>query len=170
MSILEETIGTLVRLKENDTPSQKTQGICGSVRSGACRKILALAFQNWPKFSGDITYPIRVEHANSQLNAYYNAERENSLWDKDTVYGRNRWELLDFVIEFLKQCDTVVVTNISVHVVNELNDDSIMFGDVFFVVVHYPSLPEELQDLEFLVDCWHRKKDIHSFSKYCTKL
>lgn len=49
----------------------------------------------WPKHSGTIIYPVRhPELAPEQ--AYYHTEDK---WDASTEYGRNRRELLDYLIE-----------------------------------------------------------------------
>lgn len=64
---------------------------------------------NWPKFSGQHGFPVRhpdtdpsyhtqQEVRNLAADAYRN-EFNGRLWDETTAYGRDRLELLDFLIE-----------------------------------------------------------------------
>lgn len=81
-------------------------GICGNVYEHGMQndslsyeevvKVGALSrniFNFWPKFSGNIVYPIRETRC-----SYENASCNRTLWDKNTPYGKLRWELLDFMI------------------------------------------------------------------------
>lgn len=60
-------------------------------------KILKQAFCTWPKFSGDVNFPI---------NDPYNEFSAHSVYDHlpkwTGEYGALRFELLDHVIDFLK--------------------------------------------------------------------
>lgn len=51
-------------------------------------------FRRWPKFSGNIEYPV----PHPELNPYTAYNEARNLWDRDTEYGRNRWDLLEFII------------------------------------------------------------------------
>jgi len=52
----------------------------------------------WPKRSGAFSYP--VPHPTiAPMIAYDTCD----LWDKSTEYGRNRWELLGFLIKELSK-------------------------------------------------------------------
>ena len=53
------------------------------------------AFSEWPKSSGDNHYPVPDGDMNPEV-AFDNTE---DLWDPSTEYGRNRYELLDFLIQ-----------------------------------------------------------------------
>ena len=59
-------------------------------------------FRKWPKFSGDISYPIPVPADKESENAeeeYYEAETHGYMWDKYNSYGALRYELVHFMIE-----------------------------------------------------------------------
>lgn len=59
-------------------------------------------FRKWPKFSGNIGYPIPVPEDNSAENAeyvYYNSVVRRYMWNKYNSYGALRYELVHFMIE-----------------------------------------------------------------------
>jgi hypothetical protein len=56
-------------------------------------------FRSWPKFSGDIEYPV---HGGIKNMARYVYGATDNLWDQKTTYGRNRLELLNWCIEQLE--------------------------------------------------------------------
>ena len=60
---------------------------------------LICLFVKWPKFSGQVTYPVRHPIL-SPFDAY---QETHDMWDKETEYGRNRWELLEFCINELEK-------------------------------------------------------------------
>lgn len=59
--------------------------------------IMHKMFKMWPKFSGNIEYPIP-----GGRKAYTESYDNKTLWDKSSEYGQLRWELLDFMIETLQ--------------------------------------------------------------------
>lgn len=55
------------------------------------------AFRDWPKFSGDTDHPVPYGHSQSCAEeAFYSLDK----WSKDSKYGRDRWELLEHLIEW----------------------------------------------------------------------
>ena len=61
-------------------------------------RILKQAFYTWPKFSGDVQFPINDPCNEISANhAYVYLPK----WEGE--YGELRWELLDHVIDFLKK-------------------------------------------------------------------
>ena len=61
-------------------------------------RILKQAFYTWPKFSGDVQFPINDPCDEISANhAYVYLPK----WEGE--YGELRWELLDHVIDFLKK-------------------------------------------------------------------
>lgn len=55
------------------------------------------AFRDWPKFSGCPTFPVPYGHSHSCAEeAFYSLDK----WSKDSQYGRDRWELLEHLIEW----------------------------------------------------------------------
>ena len=61
------------------------------------RHILEQAFYKWPKFSGDVQFPINDPY--NEVSAY-RAYGQLPKWVGE--YGALRFELLDHVIDFLK--------------------------------------------------------------------
>ena len=61
-------------------------------------QILQQAFYTWPKFSGDIDFPINDPH---EIETAYNVYARLPKWTG--AYGALRFELLDHVIGFLKK-------------------------------------------------------------------
>ena len=86
----------------------KRYGICGNMEHKVddevpeeCYdswQILKQAFRTWPKFSGDVNFPI---------NDPYNRDPAHRAYDYSPKwigeYGALRFELLDHVIDFLKK-------------------------------------------------------------------
>lgn len=90
-------------------PREVDSGICWAVEDKvfdidpevsltAVGRVLCEAFKKWPKFSGNPAFPIPTGEENVS-SMYY---RLDNLWDMDTQYGRDRWELLKFCIEQLE--------------------------------------------------------------------
>lgn len=58
----------------------------------------------WPKHSGSNIYPVPHPHMSSGA-AFYDSSPED-MWDPDSgEYARNRWELLNWMIEESKNGD-----------------------------------------------------------------
>lgn len=160
--VINRWIEEMQRIKNGDFSTDV--GICSNVR--ILHSILEFGFPSWPKFSGNIEYP--VPHPQfTPVKGYDYALINDILWDKETQYGRDRWELVDFLIEFYQQCEMFVVSNMSVTPTDEYTGCN---EDVFRVLVHIPSVPEDLQDLEFLVQCWHDKKLLEQYSSFCIEM
>lgn len=71
----------------------KSQGICAY----SSVFLVADLSQHWPKHSGNELFPVPHPEA-TPVYAYSHYPK----WDKDTEYGRNRYELLEFLIEQLE--------------------------------------------------------------------
>lgn len=91
----------LIEIK--DGPPYPRTGICKNVERCLPAKyiwgdvggelLLVSLFRLWPKYSGMCGYPVPFN--GGVISAYIN----EPLWDCSTQYGRNRWELLDFLLE-----------------------------------------------------------------------
>lgn len=92
---------TLLNIKD-DYPINykgKGNGIC-SYFGKASAKYIKSKFEFWPKFSGVINFPVPSTRANTcASSAFYNFHK----WNINTQYGRDRRELLDFLIEQVKK-------------------------------------------------------------------
>lgn len=102
-----------------DKNRPKSFGICGAVSGlwfnspalvsdpsthyGSVRRILSELFKLWPQFSGNIYYPVPDPNSSSDpIWAYDYAQDFERMWDRRTLYGRLRWELLNYCIDTLK--------------------------------------------------------------------
>ncbi len=162
MSILDVCLKELSRIKNGDVNTDF--GICNNV--DIPWQVLEFAFPKWSKFSGVINFPVPDELLTPEA-AYNYGWQDDGLWSKETQYGKDRYELLDFLIEFFKQCEIFVVSNMSVTPIDEYTGCN---EDVFKVLVHPSSVPEELQDLECLVKAWQDKKLLEQYSSFCIEV
>jgi hypothetical protein len=81
----------------------KWAGLCYNLElvgfSDTQGKELRSLFRSWPKFSGDIEYPVHGGIKNMAKHVYGTT---GNLWNQKTTYGRNRLELLNWCIKQLK--------------------------------------------------------------------
>ena len=84
----------------------KKNGICFllQIRGVSSIQMLNLGqlIRSWPKFSGCGIYPVPPFTPCKPIDCYDFFSRGDRFWDKNTQYGRNRIELLDFLIDLLK--------------------------------------------------------------------
>ncbi len=92
-------IDMMVSLRDNG-PEDETLGICWHVlgegdteNSKVIRKWLEKQFNEWPKFSGNVKYP--VPHCKLAPQMAYNHTYDVYKGE----YGNDRMELLDFLID-----------------------------------------------------------------------
>lgn len=90
----------LKQLKEMQEagPKDSTLGIC-QVNTFVTKPYLKEIWENWPKYSGMSLYPVpefEGQRGKEARNSFY---KTILLWDRNTEYGRNRWELLEWLIE-----------------------------------------------------------------------
>lgn len=116
---LQKALLTILEQLSPDT-IHKAFGICSNVRrniwfkdfndapiddqyytSGIMSALYSL-MDKWPKHSGNIDYPVSDTIYNPI--AAYHANRNH--WDITTDYGKNRYELLNWLIDQLKAMDT----------------------------------------------------------------
>ena len=96
-----EVVEALLRIKAGDY--NERWGICGnleySLRSKGfhCWRITSKqAFKDWPKFSGNESYPVPFKSSELAAWAYISF----NIWSKRSQYGRDRWELVDHLIQW----------------------------------------------------------------------
>lgn len=101
-----DLLTALKQLRENG-PRIRSAGICsqfdlyGSYRSEERRQFRA-CFETWPHYSGDDSFPVpSPDKSMDAIDAYF--YDGNDLWDRDTEYGRLRWDLLDHIIKELSK-------------------------------------------------------------------
>lgn len=96
-----DLLTALKQLRENG-PKNRDAGICsqfdlyGSYSLKENRQFRA-SFETWPHYSGDDSFPVPSPYKSMDaIDAYFYTD--NDLWDRDTEYGRLRWDLLDHII------------------------------------------------------------------------
>lgn len=103
----DEMLACLKEIRDNG-PIRKNIGICQNAADLYHEKygvmVSTSAFENlmaeWPKWSGNTTFPIPSPHGGLPCNAYLNATEE-TMWNPEHPYGALRLELLDWLIEVL---------------------------------------------------------------------
>ena len=105
--LLQEAIRFRATIEEGQlTEREATRGICvnidlSSYKSSLLKKITS----SWPKFSGNAIYPVpSTTNPTCKLSAgksYDFASKYKCLYKTDTKYGRNRIELLDYIIRVI---------------------------------------------------------------------
>lgn len=92
---------TLLKIKDDYpiTFKGKGNGIC-SYFGLASAKYITSKFPLWPKYSGISNFPVKSGRTEtSSRSAFYRYHK----WSRCTQYGKDRWELLDFLIEQVKK-------------------------------------------------------------------
>lgn len=80
-------------------------GICENVKNRVdyneflVQNLMFKIFKIWPEYSDYHNYPVTVNGWYCPINLFFNAQSHYRLWDQTTEYGRNRYKLLDFMIE-----------------------------------------------------------------------
>lgn len=59
------------------------------------------AYKDWPKYSGNEDFPV-PHNTHDCADAYYECI---NLWDRRTQYGKDRYELLNHLIQWYKERD-----------------------------------------------------------------
>lgn len=97
-----DLLTALKQLRENG-PHNRSAGICSQfdlygLYSSEERQQFRASFKTWPHYSGDPSFPVpSPDGLTYAINAYF--DKSNYLWDRNTEYGRLRWDLLDHIIE-----------------------------------------------------------------------
>lgn len=82
-------------------------GICENTE---IQTIPSKLLKTWDKYAMDYMYPVPSTDAGITAEEKYIKEaRANNLWNKNTEYGKLRYELLDFIEEYLKDCSEYVI-------------------------------------------------------------
>lgn len=101
MSIDNELLVALIKVRDAD--GDTNHGICCAIlpyvkNIDAAWDRLDELFKQWPKYSGIIHHPIPGGGI-----VYDKAKHSATLWDRNTEYGKLRWELLEWLIEELQK-------------------------------------------------------------------
>lgn len=90
------TLEALRRIADGEVHTDRHYGICQMVDDQLADGTIWFYrdFKAWPKYSGDPRYPVP-----GGREGYYYAQDERKLWDESTQQGKDRWELLQFLIE-----------------------------------------------------------------------
>jgi len=153
----EELLEELKLLKEHG-PSDKSDGICAHVLDKA-ETLLKQMFYYWSKYSGYPSYPVPSDDPNYGAYGAFVELHYEDKWNRDTQYGRDRWELLDFLIEFLEDCSVYVVTSVGVYPHEEF--DHSLTDDFRRVLVKNSLVPDTGVD-DILEPVWASGESDHS--------
>lgn len=104
--VLQTALVALKRIQEGEY--EEVCGICynmsdrngGKVNQFLAAKIVAHYAKPWPHYSGDKDYP--VPHIEMTPEEAYNEDTKH-MWDKSHPYGSLRWDLLEHIIECIKE-------------------------------------------------------------------
>lgn len=109
------------RIINEKKPIDRNYGICSNITStDTDRKVIKTILADWDKFSGDKSFPIPHKMLNP-YKAYSKAISKNNMWDKRTIYGKNRWEALHYVIEELKKLvSKYTINNVTIDQIERL--------------------------------------------------
>lgn len=104
-----DLLTALKQLRDNG-PKNHNVGICGQfdlygLHSEEERRQFRNCFKTWQHYSGDDSFPIpSPDKSINAQDAYF--DKRNDLWDRDTEYGRLRWDLLDHIIAEMSKMST----------------------------------------------------------------
>lgn len=119
------------------------KGICQNI---GMMLIPIKLLKSWGKYSRDYLCPVpSTEEYVTAEEKYIKEAIAKNLWNKDTEYGRLRYELLDFIEEYLRDCTTYVVNSVGVCNYEDCGRD-ISDGD--YVVIVKDSLVPEDESIE----------------------
>lgn len=116
VQVLKQVPKELNKLKKEGT--HVSIGLCSLIGSSgkslgvppnklfALRKTIIRPSVEWEHFSGDTTFPVPLMYgkksAQELLYARYISDSIDN-WDKETEYGRLRWDLYEFLLNFWKK-------------------------------------------------------------------
>lgn len=103
-------LAALKLIKHDESLINKKEGICGNLDDVLYEIFEYEAWHEaydhtgrlaskWPKHSGNRSYPVPHPEYGPEI-AF---DLTDDLWDRNTQYGRDRWELLEFMIEKLEK-------------------------------------------------------------------
>lgn len=120
--------------KELDTGA----GICENT---GIQTISSKILKSWDKYAMDYMYPVPSTDAGiTSEEKYLKEARTNNLWNKNTEYGKLRYELLDFLEEYLKDCSEYVVSSRGVY--NRKYYERGLRNDEYLIFVKNSLVPE----------------------------
>jgi hypothetical protein len=79
----------------------KQEGICGNFRKlneeylNVYLREYNINYEDWSLYSGNSNYPVQGELGTAFTSYHYS----DNKWDKSTKYGKQRYELLNWLIE-----------------------------------------------------------------------
>ena len=106
--IAEKVVSAMQQLLDGNIPNRfhgicyNVKHLCGGIESGLVLLCLDDVAREWPKFSGDGTYPVPDPYSGEpdpEL-VYHDTVDE---WEEGTAYTALRIELCRFIIDYLKR-------------------------------------------------------------------
>lgn len=100
----------LSNIRDIKSGKKKLDNGVGICENTGIQTIPSKLLKTWDKYAMDYIYPVPSPDAGITAEEKYVKEaRANNLWNKNTEYGKLRYELLDFIEEYLKDCSEYVV-------------------------------------------------------------
>ena len=93
-------LNELRELRDNPSKLNKRRGICGNLKAREQRLEFILLVKKWPKYSGNLSFPI--PHPNYPNDPGTGYLEEEDMWNRSKAYGKLRWELLNWAIATLE--------------------------------------------------------------------
>ena len=132
-------------------------GICENT---GIQTIPSKLLKTWDKYEMDYIYPVPSPDAGITAEEKYIKEaRANNLWNKNTEYGKLRYELLDFIEEYLKDCSEYVVGSHDAYKL-EHYDERGLRDDEYIVIVKNSLVPENENVKDRLLNARKKGKNL----------
>ena len=131
----------LSNIRDIKSGKKKLDDGAGICENTGIQTIPSKLLKTWDKYEMDYIYPVPSPDAGITAEEKYIKEaRANNLWNKNTEYGKLRYELLDFIEEYLKDCSEYVVGSRGAY--NLKHYERGFRADEYLVIVKNSLVPE----------------------------
>lgn len=102
----------LSNIRDIKSGKKKIDGGSGICENTGIQTIPSKILKSWDKYAMDYMYPVPSTDAGiTSEEKYIKEARANNLWNKNTKYGKLRYELLDVIEEYIKDCSEYIVNS-----------------------------------------------------------
>lgn len=131
----------LANIRDIKSGKKKLDTGVGICENTAIQTLPSKLLKTWDKYEMDYIYPVpSTEVGITAEEKYIKEARANNLWDKNTKYGKLRYELLDVIEEYLKDCSEYVVGSNSAY--NRKYYERGLRDDEYIVIVKNSLVPK----------------------------
>lgn len=100
----------LANIRDIKSGKKKLDTGVGICENTGIQTLPSKLLKTWDKYEMDYIYPVPSTDAGITAEEKYIKEaRANNLWNKNTEYGKLRYELLDVIEEYIKDCSEYIV-------------------------------------------------------------